>query len=572
MNELEQAKSHFLTALDAFKSDDLATAELHLRQALALAPDRVSILTNLAAVLLRLDRPEEARPLADRSVELDPDNAEGWLNVGGIHHARREFDRALDCYDRALALDPGYAEAWSNRGQTLNETRRHAEALDCMNRALELNRGSVDAWIGLGNILHALDRHDESVTAFDKALAIRPASAQASMFRGMSLAVMGRLNEALQAYDLAIRHKPDYPEAWSNRGNALHDLGRPQEALESYARALALRPDYAQAHFNEACCRLALGDFATAWPKYVRRRHTENAAPVEIPELPEWDGQLLPGKLLVRGEQGLGDQILNLCMLREARTRCAGLILAVEPRLVSLVQRSFPDCQVMAVNQPLPLSECSAWISLSDLGQFFRLRAEDFSANRTPWLVADSKRIAELRQELHPERRLRCGISWVSKNNRFATQKSLELENLLELFRLDDIEFVDLQYGDTAAERERLQRQHGIAIHHLKNLDLTNDLEGLAGLIRNCDMVVSISNTTAHFAGALGIPMYLMLPFGQGRHWYWHHNRTDSPWYPTATLYRQTAPPRWSDVVHRVVQDIRMQFHLTQQTDRGTRP
>lgn len=562
MNDLERAKSHFLTALEAFKSDDLATSEIHLRRALALAPDRVSILTNLAAVLLRLDRPEEARPLADRSVELDPDNAEGWLNVGGIHHARREYDQALDSYERALALDPGYAEAWSNRGQSLNETRRHAEALDCMNRALEINPGSVDAWIGLGNVLHALERYEEAVTAFDKALAIRPTSAQASMFRGMSLAVMGRLHEALEAYDLAIRLKPDYPEAWSNRGNTLHDIGRPHEALESYARALELRPDYAQAHFNEACCRLALGDFATAWPKYVRRRHTENSAPIEIPELPEWDGHALTGTLLVRGEQGLGDQILNLCMLRETRTRCTDLVLAVEPRLVSLVQRSFPECRVVAVSQPLPVADCTAWISLSDLGQFFRLGAESFSANRTPWLVADSRRVAELKQELHPDRRLRCGLSWVSKNNRFASQKSLALESLQELFRHDTIEFIDLQYGDTGPERVALRDRHGIDIHHLKGLDLTNDLEGLAALICNCDMVVTISNTTAHFAGALGIPMYLMLPFGQGRHWYWHHDRADNPWYPTATLYRQTTPSDWSDVVRRVVQDIRMQFHL----------
>jgi len=526
MSNLEQAKELFLSAMAAFETGNYLEARDQLVDALALAPDRVSILTNLSAVLIKLKQPDDALRHANRSIELEPENAEGWLNSATALHLLGQHDAALEQFNRALAIDPNSAEIWNN----------------------------------LGTTLHDLGRFTEAINAFDRALSIEPASANTWMLRGMSLSDLGHADEALTSYDHAIALNPDHAEAWSNRGNTMHHLNRMDEALASFAKATEIAPDYAYAHFNEACCRLALGDFKNAWPKYHQRRQTETVRDIDIQDLPEWNGLPLAGTLLVKGEQGLGDQILPLSMLREARERCTELVVAVDPRLVSLVQRSFPDCRVISNRETMPTQGISAWISLSDQGRYFRNTWSDFGASKAPWLLVDTGRSNRLRQERDSRLRFRCGLSWVSKNNRFAEHKSLTLETLLPLLRLPGIEFIDLQYGDTRQEREAIKATHGITIRHVEGVDLMNDLEGLAALIDSCDMVVTISNTTAHFAGALGKPMHVILPFSQGRHWYWHHDRSDSPWYPSARLIRQPQPGDWGAAVQQLSQMIAAQY------------
>lgn len=143
------------------------------------------------------------------------------------------------------------------------------------------------------------------------------------------------------------------------------------------------------------------------------------------------------------------------------------------------------------------------------------------------------------------------GLSWLSRAERFGELKSVTLRDLQPLLQLPGVKFVDLQYGDTTAEREDLRRRSGIDVQRLPDVDTFNDMDGLAALIRACDLVVTTSNTTAHLAGAVGASTLLMLPFASGRHWCWHEEREDSPWYPSMRLFRQGLGV-WSDIIARV--------------------
>lgn len=625
MDDLEQAKALFERALTAFKSGKYPETECLLEQALKLAPGRDSILTNLAAVQLKLDCPEKALAYARRAMELKPDNAEAWLNAGSALVGLNRHDQALAHFEKVLEINPWHAEAWSSRGNTLNTLRNHADALASCSRALELNPELAEAWSAKGKALSALQRHEEALTCHDRAVALRPRIAAAWTSRGNVLTALGRHEEALASHDRAVSLQPAFAtawsnrghalnelrrhlealvscdhaleldpalaEAWTNRGNALTDLARHEEAMASHDRALALKPDFAEAwsnrgitllyqrkhtdalasferaktiapdyalaHFNEGITRLSLGDFGRGWEEYEWRWNTGMGAASPRIDAPVWHGQALSGTLLAWSEQGLGDQILHMSMLDDAKDLAQRIIVATEHRLVSLAQRSFPDMRVVSWEDRFLAEPIAAWIPMGSLGKHLRTSWNDFPAKRTPYLLADRDRVAALRKRLTGAHGTVCGISWSSKNARLGTHKSIRLRDMLEILRIPGIEFVDLQYGDTQAERDELCSRHGVSLTHLGEIDNTRDIEGLAALISACDMVVTISNTTAHLAGALGLGPYVMLPHGQGRHWYWHEDREDSPWYPGATLIRQPQPNDWQSVLDRVAYEIR---------------
>lgn len=557
MGDMEKAKTCFLQALAEYELGNFPSAEALLRQALEIAPDRVSVLTNLSAVLLRLNRPSEARLYAEKSIELEPDNVEGWLNKGNSLNALGLLNDALACYDRAIALNPDCAEAWMSRGNTQESLRLYAEALISYDRAVAIKPAYSEAWFNRGNTLNSLQRPGDAVVSLDRAIAQNPRYPEAWYNRGNTLITLARYEEALYSFDQSILLRPEHAESISNRGSALVYLKRYQDALDSYDRAIALDPEFAHPHCNRGICKLLLGDFEQGWSDYAWRWGFGKHGDKPAFEMPEWNGKRVDGSLLAWGEQGLGDQILHMGMLDQLMLVSNQVVLAVEPRLVSLAQRSFPGINVARITAPLPEQEYCAWIPLGDLGRHFRKSWLYFPTDRTSYLKPDHELAERLRRRLTQKHNFVCGVSWISKNSEFGTHKSLRLIDMLDIFGIPGIEFVDLQYGDTRQEREEIAREHGVRLTRLDDIDNTKDIDGLAALINACDMVVTISNTTAHLAGAVGKETLLMLPYSQGRLWYWHENRDDSPWYPSVRIFRQTRPHVWEEVLSRVAQEVR---------------
>jgi ADP-heptose:LPS heptosyltransferase len=220
-----------------------------------------------------------------------------------------------------------------------------------------------------------------------------------------------------------------------------------------------------------------------------------------------------------------------------------------------LFVRSFPGVMVIACQKELYAGKVDAQEPLASLGRFLRRSWQDFPRRDRGYLVADAARVRTLRQRLASDGRKVIGLSWVSKAPVGGTSKSARLADFEALLRLPDCRFVDLQYGDTSEERAALARDLGIVVERLGDIDNTNDLDGLAALMSACDAVVTVSNTTAHLAGALGRPTFVMVPYGYARIWYWFHDRSQSPWYPRVTVRRQQSGEPWSDVVAAVARE-----------------
>ncbi len=508
------AEQLFYQALAKQQDNALADAEALYRKALQLAPARPSILLNLAVVLVGLRRHEEAEKIAVRLLQADPHDEESLVLLGACQ---------------------------SNLG------RKH-DALATFERVLKVNPLLVDAWNDRGNVLLDLQKPDAALDSYDHALRLAPDHADALNNRGNALLELGRGGDALDSYNKALQERQNFALAYNNRGNALLSLNQTCSAMKSFNAATQIQPDYARAHWNESLCRLSLGDFAAGWEQYDWGWIDGQRGPKLNLGRPWWDGRAVDGNLLVWGEQGIGDQILFSGMLPELARYGKSVTAAVDPRLVTLFQRSFPSLKIVSKDGALHNLPFDAHVALGNIGQHLRKSWSDFPANRSAYLFPDTTRARHLRERLMAKKII-CGISWISKNNVYAAQKSIRLPDLQPILALENFQFVDLQYGDTAGERERLDYGHALHVTHLDDIDNFNDIDGLAALIGACDVVLTVSNTTAHLAGALGKPTLLLLPHSVGRHWYWHEGSNTSPWYPSVSIFRQSTIGDWESVI-----------------------
>ncbi|MEO0318040.1 MAG: hypothetical protein RL404_1717 [Pseudomonadota bacterium] len=466
---------------------------------------------------------------------------------------------ALPELDALLRRDPRHAEAWVQRSLALILLGRNDDALSSADRAVKLMPGHPNAHSYRGSALLQLGRAGEALSAYDRLLALAPKAAVAHYNRANALRKLGRWQEALRSLEQALRLQPAYPDALTVTGLVMQALGDLDGALASFDAALKINPQAADAHFNRALLLLATGRLAAGWTDYEWRlqwapavRQGQSRAIGRV--APDWQGQPLDRPLLVIPEQGLGDQIFYAGMLADLQAAAPGSTVCTEPRLLPLLRRSFPALSFTTpdrIDTPacVAAQTFGAQIHLASLGRIYRNDAAGLSHVRPAYLQADATRSAALAQRMRQPGKLTCGLSWVSKNAEFGANKSLSLEALVPVLSLPGLHVVDLQYGDTAHERRCLEEKHGLAVQKLDEIDNFHDIDGLAALIQACDIVVTVSNTTAHLAAALGKPALVLVPASSSLFWYWHIDRPDSPWYPSAVLLRQRRDGDWSSAI-----------------------
>ena len=560
------------------------------KKSLSIKSDNHVALLNIGVALKELKRYDEALTYADKSIAVNPNLPEAWSNKGVIHRELKQFDAAFACYDRAISLKPNFAEGYANRGVALQELKRFEEAIASYDHAIRIKPDYAHAWYGRANALQELKRYDEALLNYDHFLNINPDHVAGHSNRGNALVKLKRFDEACASYDRAIVLAPDYSEAYSNRGLALQKLKHPGKALANYDHAISINPDYAEAHFNRgtalqelnrldealanydlAICKkadyaealwnksialLLSGDLLKGWGLYEWRWKTAQATVQRRQFAADWNGEVIPGSLLVLAEQGVGDEIFYAGMLNDLRSFAASVTVMVEPRLLALYQRSFAEIEIIAKTISVAPRAFDAQVYMGSLGQYLRPDMDSLKKVTCGYLRACEVRAVALRSSLRRGGKLLCGLSWSSQNLDVGDEKSVSLKQLAPLLAIEEFDYVDLQYGDTTAEREAVRIITGRTLKSVESVNNFNDIDGLAALISACDVVVTVSNTTAHLAAALGKPVFVLLPYASGLFWYWHAGRSDSPWYPSARLYRQERSGDWVAVLDHVRADL----------------
>ena len=461
-------------------------------------------------------RLEAALAFFQDALKCDLSRAEGFASLGLLFHTVRDFARALTSYEQGLRLEPDDAELLNGRGVALLELRRPCEALECFDRVLASCPGHGDARGNRGNALLRLNRVAEAVAAYERALELAPK------------------NAALL----------------DNRAAALRRLDRPHEALMSAVRALAIKPDFAHARFVEAVARLSLGDFAAGWRAYESRWHVGWLASQRRDYgAPLWLGEVsLAGKtILLHAEQGLGDtiQFARYAPLLAAQGAC--VILEVQQQLVRLLSNLPGVAKVIARKEPSPRYDYHCPLLSLPLACGTTLETIPSQAS---YIAAPQADVAQWRTRL-PRQRPLVGLVWSGERSHDNDlNRSMRLQTLTPLFDLTDIAFVSLQHEVREEDRALLESRSDVVRIGAAFKDFADTAAAIAAL----DAVIAVDTAVAHLAGAMGKPLFLLLPFAADFRWL--RGRSDSPWYPSARLFRQPQFDDWDGAVKFLRQEL----------------
>ena len=545
-----------IKAAQLHQAGRLAEAERLYTAVLKTDPANSDALNLKGAIASAQGRQEDALVLFERAIAALPSFADAHFNQANSLAALGRTDEALTAYAQAVALKPAYADARLNLGGLLQKIGRRDAALAVfrdMTRICPADaRGHANLGICLGEALPTAASHDqapmaaEAMTAFARSLVLAPNSADAHLAYASFLSQRADHARAITHIQTALVLNPKWSKAWCNLGAELDAVGERSKALAAFARALEVDSTCVPAIVNRGLTLLALGCFHQGWDDYARRfDHSATPFIRRTWPWPPWQGESLSGKsILIWSDQGIGDEILYAGMIPEVAAAAGLCVLECSPKLEALFRRSFPAIDVVA-HAPadyadLPARRFDFQCSILDLGRWLR-RGPGRFPNRPAYLQADRVRAANLRRSyraLSTSARKLIGLSWKSINPLMGREKSLALSDFAEVLASPKFTFVNVQYGDVSEDLAKLKSAQDLPLFTDPTVDIWGDVDAAAAQIAALDLVVTVSNTAAHMAGALGVPTMLYVPRGKRHLWYWRDAGAKNPWYRSVTVHR----------------------------------
>jgi tetratricopeptide (TPR) repeat protein len=448
-----------------------------------------------------------------RAVQL-----QNLVNEGLAHHRSGHLEEAEKVYLRVLDIEPDHADGLHLAGMVAYQTGRLEIAAGLITKAITIHPGAASFHSNLGNVLQAQDK----------------------------------LTEAADSYRRALALKPDLPEVHLNLGNVMQALGNVDGSLGEFRHAIALNPDLVEARVAESMALLLLGDYARGWTHFEQRWQTHDYdTPWRAYSEPLWRGEpVTAGKVLVWGEQGVGDEIMFAGLIPDAVRTGTELVVECDRRLVPLFRRSFPGVEAVASGTPSRdrTPAIAAHLPSGSLPGLFRPSRKDFEATTSPYLVADAAERERFRAR-YSDGRLLVGLAWHTRGGKTGRKRSIDLTQAARLFEFPDLHWISLQYGDNTTLHAQAEDARAPVLID-RSVDQLADIDRFAAQVAAMDLVITIDNSTAHLAAALGIPTWLMLPLAPN--WRWLLGTDRSPWYPTMRVFRQPGLGDWVSVIEQV--------------------
>jgi tetratricopeptide (TPR) repeat protein len=538
----------------------LAEAAESYRQAVALKPAWAEAHRKLGAMLRKLDRLSDAELCFRRAHEVDPrasDGLEEWAEILGL--LSRNNEAAVVC-QRLCELAPWIAKRWFELGLALQKAKKWTDAVAAYLRAREidpeypyLRNNLAAAYLDLGQAREAIEMLQDLIDV---------GRADGLAFINLALAY----NKAFEpAHSVAISERaiaadPSNPHAYSNCGRTLMELQRWDDAGAMFERALAIDPHRVDARWNLAMLQLLRGDYARGWVNHETRwegsGELQGAPRGGLPQ-PLWQGEPLAGKtLFVWGEQGLGDalQFARYVPIIAERVKREGgrMLYCCFGPLLRLFRRSFAECAEAIFPddfQPMPAFDYHCPLLSLPLRLGTTLET---LPGRMPYLVVDEQKVAAWRERLAAEGRLKVALVWSgSATHQRNPFRAVGLKAYATAFRqLHNVAFYSLQFD----ARQEIHEARASGFDIMDHTPELRDFDDSAAFLRNMDLLVTVCTSTAHLAGAIAARAWLLLDVNP--HWVWLIDRSDSPWYPTLTLFRQNAYRQWAPVMARVQAEL----------------
>lgn len=520
-------------------------AEGCARRALALLPNYAEAHHNLSLALKGQGRLEKSVASCRVALYLNPDFAEAHCSLGAALTDQGQLEEAVACLQRAIQLRPNYTDALNNLSGTWAQLGRHEEAVSCSRQALEIQPQMAPAWNNLGYALTRLGRLDEAVAALRRALELSPDHVFFLNNLATALVRLGRFDETLACLERTLQLQPDYAHAYNNLCVVYCRQGEPAKALAACEQALRIDPEHADAHGNRALLWLQQGDFERGFVEFEWGWKCGERKPWLQWDQPLWDATPFPGRtLLLHAEQGLGDTLQFIRFIPQVKERGGTVIFQCQPALSRLLA-GFPGIDRL-ITQDEPLPAFDLHLPLLSLPRVLGTTLDAIPAD-VPYLSVDLER--RDRWKLSHYSGLKVGLCWQGNPGLgHDSQRSVRLEQFAPLAGLPGTQLLSVQKGPGSEQVAEASFPIADLGRHF------DDFADTAAAIVNLDLIITVDTAVAHLAGALNVPVWVLVP--RGSDWRWLLDRDDSPWYPSMRLFRQRVLNDWDEVFQRIQETL----------------
>ena len=486
----------------------------------------VQILLKNATTHIQKKEFQQSKELLFKAREIDHLDPSPLRLLAVVAAMEFEFHDALILIDQVIELDPENAIAYSNRGNILKELGKYEEALHALDIAIQLAPAYAEAYCNKGNVLQELHRYEEALAWYDKAFTLNP----------------------------------HYAEAYSNKGNALSLLHRHEQAMTHYIKAIEIDPRFIDSYWHMALVQLSLGDFHAGWQNYEARWFKTHNLQFQFSEIPRLESleSILGKKVLIWSEQGLGDTLQFCRYIEPLFNLGAHITFAVPAQLAQVLGFLKQFCTLVVLGEE-KVAEFDFQSPLLSLPLVFKTSLESIP-NKIPYIQVDEEKKLLCSKEIQDSCNLKVGVIW---NGGFRAdhpelwainkRRNIEFDEIAALKDVPLVDFYSLQKGDPA-ESDFVMRKAQVWPNIINCAPLLNDFSDTAALMDCLDLIISVDTSSAHLAGALGRPVWILNRYDSC--WRWLNDREDSPWYPTAKIYQQTTPGDWNEVIARVKADL----------------
>ena len=541
---------------------DTAAAMGRFNALLALDPDNAQAHYNLGKCRQSQGRLDEAEDALAKATTLDPDFPDAHFAQANVLAALGKLNAAIRHINTATKLKPNWAEAISSSGLILGRAGQFDKAIEFCKAAIELESSKGAYYFNLGWVHQKARQNDLAESAF--IAAIEQGDVDQGAYMGLASNAMDSMDPwaSLKFLERALHQSPSAP-VLNNIASIFQNLDLNALAKPFFKAALDVDPNLEKVSLEMGHLDIRMGNLQEGWINASKRLENIDFLHLKGGSPPFWKGESLKSKtIFIFFDEGIGDQIVCASMLPDIIDQSGHCILECSKRLVPVFQRSFPTATVIDWRERERASTLRSHSDFQypavDLGRYVRGKFEDFPVQNS-FLMADPEMMAAYRDKYKREAQGKriVGLAWLSGSADYGSFKTIDLKSILSRFETDSLSLISLQYGNVQEQLDEAANELGVHVTVDDNVSQIESLEEFFAQVSAMDLVVTISNTTAHVSGSLGVPTLLMLPRGAGVLYYWFSSGTESPWYPSVRIFRQqTAPdfdkPWWPEVIGTV--------------------
>ena len=533
---------------------DFKNARSSYLSCLSTKPDFFPAYINLGIIAEILQENQLALEYYLEALKYQQNHGPLYFNLGNVYRSLNLVANALNNYDLAIYNQKNYKEAFFNKAVLLEKNYQYTSALEAYSEVLKIDENYIDCYLNKSIILCKLHNYHDAKLEIEKGLAFKSCDQKSLNQYGIVLRHLKMHALALEKINELIGLDPLFSLAYVNKANILVELNQFDLALENYDHALELEASSDSLRWNRALLLLHMKKFNQGWLEYeFRWSGAEFKTAYLNTTLPQWKVGDDNKRLLIWSEQGIGTEFMFSVFLSQAHQLSSHIKVKVDPRGLEIYRRSFPELEFFSSDIVLDEKTYDCHLPIGSLPQYLFDSEISFMSWRKSYLKVNTNLSNELRAKLKRSNPL-VGISWTTKSQTTGKDRTICLEKFFETVKGVKIDFVSLQYGDVKEEINEIRKKFDVEIQSVDSIDNFKDIDSLLSLINACDLVLSIDNSTVHFAGAIGKQTLVMLPFNAD--WRWFDDGEQCLWYPNTQLLRQSSLGQWYSVFKRVKTEL----------------